>query len=68
LFCINAQNSVVIYFNLNSCVLDENALSSLKNIKNPQGSIIGVYGFTNTIGSIDFNLNSRQYLTIFYDL
>jgi len=68
IFSINAQDSIVIYFDFNSCVLDENALSSLKNIETSQGSIIGVYGFTDTIGSIDFNRNSRQYLIGFYDL
>ncbi len=67
-FSINAQDSIVIYFDFNSCVLDENALSSLKNIETSQSSIIGVYGFTDTIGSIDFNRNSRQYLMGFYDL
>ena len=55
IFSINAQDSIVIYFDINSCVLDKNALSSLKNIETYQGSIIGVYGFTDTIGSIDFN-------------
>ena len=57
IFCLSAQDSIVIYFNFNSYILDENARTALSKLKNSEDSISGVYGFTDPVGSVEYNRN-----------
>jgi outer membrane protein OmpA-like peptidoglycan-associated protein len=57
IFSINAQDSIVIYFDFNSASIDKTAEIELNKINKSIVEITGIYGYTDPKGSIVYNKN-----------
>ena len=55
LFSLNAQKDIVIYFDFNSNALTSQSKSTLGAIDLTTIDILGFYGYTDTVGSLDYN-------------
>ena len=57
IFCLSAQDSIVIYFDFNSVSIDKTAEIELNKINKSIVEITGIYGYTDPKGSIVYNKN-----------